>query len=83
MDDVGSGKGYVLSLEEMRTKALEAQKLGADQIFLQGGVNPDLPLEYYLEAIHWKNFYFLNLLEYSLVFSQPPSNRYLGTYSIF
>jgi cyclic dehypoxanthinyl futalosine synthase len=52
MDDVGSGKGYVLSLDEMRTKALEAQKLGADQIFLQGGVNPDLPLEYYLEAIH-------------------------------
>ncbi len=51
MDEVGSGKGYALSLEQMKAKALEALDLGADQIFLQGGVNPDLPLSYYTEAL--------------------------------
>jgi cyclic dehypoxanthinyl futalosine synthase len=51
MDEVGSGKGYNLSLEQMEQKAREALDLGADQIFLQGGVNPELPLSYYTEAL--------------------------------
>jgi cyclic dehypoxanthinyl futalosine synthase len=51
MDDVGSGKGYNLTLKQMEEKALEAKKYDADHIFLQGGVNPELPLEYYTEAL--------------------------------
>lgn len=42
---------YVLSLEQIRRKALEAKRLGADQIFLQGGVNEELPVEYYTEVL--------------------------------
>lgn len=51
MDEMGSGKGYALDLAQMESKAREAIQMGADQIFLQGGVNPDLPLEYYVEAL--------------------------------
>lgn len=47
MDEVGSGRGYTLSAEEVIEKMREAVRLGAQQLFLQGGVNPELPLEYY------------------------------------
>lgn len=42
---------YVLSLEQIRSKAEDAKKLGADQIFLQGGVNEELPIEYYTDIL--------------------------------
>lgn len=42
---------YVLSLEEIRQKTREAKALGADQIFLQGGVHPGIPFEYYLSVL--------------------------------
>ncbi len=41
-----SPEAYVLSLDEIRQKTLEAKAKGADQIFLQGGVNKDIPLSY-------------------------------------
>lgn len=49
-DEVDSNRAYTLTLEEIKAKALEAQKHGADQIFFQGGVHRDLPLEYYTDA---------------------------------
>lgn len=39
--------GYLLSLEEIGKKIKETQDLGGTQILLQGGLHPDLPLEYY------------------------------------
>lgn len=42
---------YVLSLEEIRQKTREAKALGADQIFLQGGVHPGIPFDYYLSVL--------------------------------
>lgn len=48
---VGERGTYVLSLEQIRKKAEEAKRLGADQIFLQGGVNEELPIEYYTEVL--------------------------------
>lgn len=42
---------YTLTLEKIREKALEARRLGADQIFLQGGVNETLPISYYTDAL--------------------------------
>lgn len=42
---------YTLSLEEIRKKTKEAKAIGADQIFLQGGVHPGLPLNYYTEIL--------------------------------
>ncbi|TGM86829.1 cyclic dehypoxanthinyl futalosine synthase [Leptospira licerasiae] len=51
MDEIGNGKGYVLSKEEILEKMDYAVSEGADQMFLQGGVYPDLPFDYYLDVI--------------------------------
>ncbi|MBE7437876.1 MAG: CofH family radical SAM protein [Spirochaetales bacterium] len=51
MDEIGKGQGYVLSRDEVLTKMEEAVSLGARQMFLQGGVNPELPFDYYLDIL--------------------------------
>ncbi len=50
-DEIESDKGYTLSLAQIAAKTEEALALGVDQIFLQGGVNPKLPLTYYTDAL--------------------------------
>ena len=44
---VGSAEGYVLGFEEIFRKIDETITLGGGQLLLQGGHNPDLPLEWY------------------------------------
>jgi cyclic dehypoxanthinyl futalosine synthase len=44
---VGSSEGYVLGFEEIFRKIDETISLGGGQLLLQGGHNPDLPLEWY------------------------------------
>jgi len=44
---VGSAEGYVLGFEEIFRKIDETIEVGGDQLLLQGGHNPDLPLEWY------------------------------------
>jgi cyclic dehypoxanthinyl futalosine synthase len=44
---VGSGEGYVLGFDEIFRKIEETIALGGGQLLLQGGHNPDLPLEWY------------------------------------
>src|SRR5687768_220249 len=44
---VGSTKGYVLGCEEVFRKIDETIALGGGQLLLQGGHNPDLPIEWY------------------------------------
>ena len=44
---VGSADGYVLGFEEIFRKIDETIALGGGQLLLQGGHNPDLPLEWY------------------------------------
>lgn len=46
-----SPEAFVLSLDEIRQKTLEAKAKGADQIFLQGGVNREIPLSYYTDVL--------------------------------
>ncbi len=46
-----SSLGRVLSEEEILQKVREGVVVGADQVFLQGGVNPDLPFDYYLKTL--------------------------------
>ncbi len=46
-----SPEAYELTLDEIRQKTLEAKAKGADQIFLQGGVNKDIPLSYYTDVL--------------------------------
>ena len=51
MDEIGSGKGYVLSKEDIVEKMEFAKKENADQMFLQGGVYPNLKFDYYLDVL--------------------------------
>jgi cyclic dehypoxanthinyl futalosine synthase len=44
---VGSQGGYVLGFDEIFRKIDETVALGGGQLLLQGGHNPDLPLEWY------------------------------------
>ncbi len=47
--DVGSADGYMLSFAEIFRKIEETIALGGGQLLLQGGHNPDVPLEWYLD----------------------------------
>lgn len=44
---VGSSEGYVLSFDELFRKIDETMAVGGEQMLLQGGHNPDLPLAWY------------------------------------
>jgi cyclic dehypoxanthinyl futalosine synthase len=42
---------YTLSYEELKQKVHEIVELGGTQILMQGGMNPELPLSWYLELL--------------------------------
>ena len=44
---VGSPEGYVLGFDELFRKIEETIAVGGNQLLLQGGHNPDLPIEWY------------------------------------
>jgi cyclic dehypoxanthinyl futalosine synthase len=44
---VGSGEGYVLGFDEIHRKIDETIAVGGNQLLLQGGHNPDLPIAWY------------------------------------
>ncbi len=46
-----SPEGYVLNKETIYKKIEETVALGGDQILMQGGMNPDLPLEWYEDLL--------------------------------
>ena len=45
--EVGSAEGYVLGFEDVFRKIDETIAVGGNQVLLQGGHNPDLPIEWY------------------------------------
>lgn len=49
---VGSEGGYVISREDLDRKIEETLSLGGTQILLQGGMNPCLSLDFYLDLLH-------------------------------
>jgi len=49
----GDSKGYVLTREQLQKKAEETKALGGTGFLLQGGVNPDLPWDYYLNLVRF------------------------------
>ncbi len=51
--DLPATDGYVLSKDEFRQKIEETLALGGEQILLQGGLHPDLGIEYYEELFQW------------------------------
>jgi len=46
-------EGYVLSFEDIGTKIDECKAIGGVQILLQGGHNPYIPFEWYLELMRY------------------------------
>ena len=46
-----SPEGYVLDKETIYTKIAETIELGGDQILMQGGMNPELPIEWYEDLL--------------------------------
>lgn len=51
--DLPSKEGYVLTKAELAQKIEETLALGGNQILLQGGLHPDLGIEYYEELFGW------------------------------
>ena len=47
----GSPEGYVLSWDELAAKLKELQDHGGSGVLLQGGLNPELGLDYYEKLI--------------------------------
>jgi len=45
--EVGSSEGYTLGFDEIFAKIEETIRLGGNQLLLQGGHNPDLPIAWY------------------------------------
>jgi cyclic dehypoxanthinyl futalosine synthase len=50
---VGHAEGYVLSREVLREKLQEVVDAGGVQILLQGGLNPELRIEWYEDLFRW------------------------------
>lgn len=50
---VGHAEGYVLSREELGEKLQEVVDAGGVQILLQGGLNPELRIEWYEDLFRW------------------------------
>jgi cyclic dehypoxanthinyl futalosine synthase len=72
--DVSSDDGYVLTEDALFAKIEETLSLGGTQILLQGGLNPDLRLEYFEELFKKiKNSYKIHLHALS-----PPEIVYLS-----
>ncbi|HET8645099.1 MAG TPA: cyclic dehypoxanthinyl futalosine synthase, partial [Vicinamibacteria bacterium] len=51
--DLPSREGYLLEKPELAQKIEETIALGGNQILLQGGLHPDLGIEFYEELFHW------------------------------
>ena len=51
--DLPSKQGYVLTKAELAQKIEETLALGGQQILLQGGLHPDLGIEYYEDLFRW------------------------------
>ncbi|MEI6471778.1 MAG: CofH family radical SAM protein [Holophagaceae bacterium] len=49
----GDSRGYVLTREQLAQKAAETRAIGGTGFLLQGGVNPDLPWDYYLDLVRF------------------------------
>lgn len=49
----GSPEAYVIDKETLKDKIEETKSLGGTQILLQGGLHPDLPLEFYEDMLRF------------------------------
>ena len=71
-----SGEGYLLSREELKKKIDETAALGGTQILLQGGLHPDLQLDYYEDLVSFIKSCGINVHGFS-----PPEIHHFSTIS--
>ena len=71
-----SGEGYLLSREELKQKIDETLALGGTQILLQGGLHPDLRLDYYVDLVSFIKSCGINVHGFS-----PPEIHHFSTIS--
>ena len=69
----GAADGYVLTWEALAAKLTELKDHGGSGVLLQGGLNPELPLGYYLELVHFIREFGLSVHGFS-----PPEIFYLA-----
>lgn len=66
--------GYVISKSELSDKIQETIDLGGTQILLQGGMNPDLDLDYYIDLLSFiKDNFDIHIHGFS-----PPEIRFIA-----
>jgi len=68
--------GYVLTHEELGRKITETKELGGTQILLQGGIHPDLPLEFYEDMLRYMKSLDIHIHGFS-----PPEVQHFVTIS--
>ncbi|MBB3108379.1 cyclic dehypoxanthinyl futalosine synthase [Paenibacillus phyllosphaerae] len=61
----GSNEGYVLSDEQILQKIQETINVGGTEILMQGGTNPNLPFQYYLDILRKIKQHFPNITMHS------------------
>ena len=71
----GSKNGYVLSFDELGRKISETIELGGEQILLQGGMNPDLSIDFYQEMLRFIKAQYPQLAVHGF---SPPEIAYLS-----
>lgn len=72
--DIGSPDSYLLSNDEIFKKIDETIALGGTQILLQGGIHPELGMDYYIDLLKSiKERYSINVHGFS-----PPEVNYLA-----
>jgi cyclic dehypoxanthinyl futalosine synthase len=72
--DIDSPEAYLLSKEEIFSKIDETIALGGTQILLQGGIHPELGIDYYMDLLKSiKERYTINVHGFS-----PPEITYLS-----
>jgi cyclic dehypoxanthinyl futalosine synthase len=69
----GADDGYVLGWDELAAKLTELKDHGGSGVLLQGGLNPELPLGYYLELVRFIRGFGLSVHGFS-----PPEIFYLA-----
>lgn len=74
-----SGEGYVIDRETLHEKIRETISLGGTQILLQGGMNPNLSFDYYIEMLQDIKAHFdIHIHGFS-----PPEIAYMADISSF
>ena len=62
----GDARGYVLTLDELDRKIEETLALGGTQILMQGGLHPELPLDFFVDMLrHIKSNYPIHVHSFS------------------